>query len=437
MAVTTTLGSSFDRVLYIETALQADQDYDRMVSDNDTQTPADRPALVPPSTDKPVLAGETAPECSPEAPPDHDDKCECQKCTNRRLVKAVETIAEFHSGGKQARNDLEARKKQEAKVISEQTESYVRYEHVHVNRRSKTQVIFNRTGPKPMVLEDTKQNSLHVFDAVTTFTTIEKYQHRPNPAEFALSPPPSLPNGFTSVIIRSEVILKALQSMEGYYPEVSLYSGTVRFVEPYRYLVHHYDELVAYKQRLGAPGTDDLLDGFEPAEAQKHISLLLEFLDANVMEQIVAERRRHDIGVTTFDLLWLSLKPGEDVALFNVQPRSKGGLENRDGGVLATVSGGPRPSGAREPWQFDGWRLAYDGRAVTRKAFSIRVEPFDGEMDLSQLEILSMSRAKTASGAPLRPYLVEQGRKWYSLLQPLCMHHEGETLRFPFHKVSA
>ena len=75
--------------------------------------------------------------------------------------------------------------------------------------------------------------------------------------------------------------------MVQYYPSQDLFSNPLVVKWPYPILVHHYDELAAFRDSCAARDPTELC--VREADAPEHIDLLLNFLDDNIMTAVRME----------------------------------------------------------------------------------------------------------------------------------------------------
>lgn len=145
--------------------------------------------------------------------------------------------------------------------------------------------------------------------------------------------PPVLPNPRLTIVLRSPAVIEAVKSVITYYPSLSATDMEIRIEEPFRPLVHHFEELEAYRDNL-APEN----------ELRKEVTLLLGFLEERIMSEVNLEKERHTQGRCTWNMLWLLFKPGEEVcATAERAATSRSGLLNRVGAIVESIT--PPPTG--------------------------------------------------------------------------------------------
>lgn len=149
------------------------------------------------------------------------------------------------------------------------------------------------------------------------------------------------------MLINSATIINALRSVVTYYPSQQL-SGDVLSIDwPYRVMVHHYDELVAFREQVKSKDPEDLC--VREREAPEHLNLLIHFLDDAVMNDIKAEAERNKRGFGTYEHLWYHYRPGCVVLMNYVENEAS----KWDAFVVQGVSGGPSDEGS-ESWEIEG-----------------------------------------------------------------------------------
>ena len=84
--------------------------------------------------------------------------------------------------------------------------------------------------------------------------------------------------------------------------------------EPYAALIHHEEEVKAYRNRfhLNAINPKDELCE-RNVNVYEHLGILQDVLFQRSGKAVEAERQCHARGVATFEMLWLLFRPGTDV----------------------------------------------------------------------------------------------------------------------------
>lgn len=319
---------------------------------------------------------------------------------------------------------------------------YVNYKLVYTDPRDR-ETLYDVNAYEAIPLESGGEidQTEAIFDIVAT---VKALYHIPSFkrnqfGKLHKAPPASKTPKYT-LHIRSPAIIRALQSVVSYYPGVDLYVTTITLEEPFEILVHHYDELQAYRE---ARKPDSLTEDAcaVSRSVYEHLGLLLKFLDERVMDDVRKEQARYARGVATYQMLWLLFRPGSDctrITFTGALSDRKGGLFDRDGAIVDTVNTIKTPDGDVTKYTINTWDLRYDGNEMGRTASANVINHFDGEMELSKLAVLPVQYSPLApDGTNAKNYLTKKGEIFYKLLQPQCKHHRGETLEFPFPKVSA
>ncbi|TWU71120.1 hypothetical protein ED733_001833 [Metarhizium rileyi] len=246
--------------------------------------------------------------------------------------------------------------------------------------------------------------------------------------------------------LESHAVIGALQKVVKYYPSVNLTTRGLDLGSPFCILVHHMDELEAFRATYKPPSTDDVtLDESKAAlqaedtercseVAFRHLGKILDFLQDHIQKQkLKEEQARHlqDPPVCTFPRLWLLYKPGTTVYV------------NSAGTVEAYVVESFEPENSLysaqdiamtfpRPSTLKLWNLSFDGTYIRRSSRVEIIGAFDGERPILDLKIVPAKFADEADGGKTREQLLQYGRKWYSLL---CgaqqQHYFGDTMGSP------
>jgi hypothetical protein len=137
----------------------------------------------------------------------------------------------------------------------------------------------------------------------------------------------------TTLEINSPHILKAFKDVITYYPGEALdFSSKFTIDDPYMMLLHHYDDLQNYREKV------------EDTTTKMHISLLLDHLDNEAGPKGMEIKEQIKAGLITFPLLWMIFKPGDLVYQYKnghtrlFQVRKHGYGESRSGGKYFDIS---------------------------------------------------------------------------------------------------
>lgn len=226
-----------------------------------------------------------------------------------------------------------------------------------------------------------------------------------------------------SLRILSIAIINALQNIVEYYPGQNLSGHAVEVAWPYAILVHHYDELQDFKRKCQSKDVSELCA--REKDAPEHIDHLIQFLDENIMERVIAEKNRLKKGFYTFEDTWVAYKPGRTVGDFTNQ-------EKWQPYVISEVRGGSFVN-PPVPWTIRGWTLGFDGTYVGRCEYTIDIPRFDGESDVTETTHFVDDDADIGKG--VLEENAAYGEMWYKLLEKQCRNHKGKSLEFPYNEV--
>lgn len=266
-----------------------------------------------------------------------------------------------------------------------------------------------------------------VFEVVTTYearitksSTREKYDSIP-PRKSSKAPTYRLR-------IYSSALRNALRTVVRYYPSQDLSGDVIEVHWPYPVLAHHYSELDEYKNACATKEKEDLC--VRDIDAFDHITLLLDFLDDNIMKEVRIEQERNARGFYTWEYMWVSDQPG---VFFTVQEDVDRDYRTY---VVKSVSGGTFTE-PRTEWIITYWRLVFDGVYISRVQSENYRHRFDGELRLSG--ILRENQIREDTIEDLDEIVQERyhyGQRYYNLLQKQCRFYKGKAEAFPFNEVS-
>lgn len=235
--------------------------------------------------------------------------------------------------------------------------------------------------------------------------------------------------------IYSPAIINALRSVVKYYPSQDLTGDPVVVHWPYPVLVHHYDELNDFKASCSAKKPEDLC--IREKNAPQHITLLLDFLEKNIMEEVRTEQNRNKEGSMTWEYLWVSHKPGTFLTSRHIET----GISTSQAGnaaiqVIHSITGG-KFGNDRSQWSVQAWNLMFDGKSLRRVKGNFSSLSFDGEIKISEfLQESQISNETLNSLGEATRKLYRHGRQYWNLLRKQCRFYKGQTEEFPFNEVS-
>ncbi len=320
---------------------------------------------------------------------------------------------------------------EEGNVPPEEPPPPVLYKVLYFNEDEK--VVFSKENKEPMAVQSSlsvlKKAVIEVITDVRIFgsyTSSDSEKEEPRTAISILG---------TKLKINSPAIITALQSVIEYYPGQSFSDDANTISEPYAALIHHEEELKAYRDQFNPNAInskDELCQ--RNANVYEHLGILQNVLSERSGKEVEAERQRHSRGVATFEMLWLLLKPGTEV----YGDRAADG--NYDAYVVKSVSGGMF-AGRSTQLDIDLWLMDYDGNKIGRRIQAFYQPVYDGEKEITSLNVFPCEFWKDKSkegeeSKPLRQKLEERGKLFFKLAQRQCMDYDGTTNSWPKKHVS-
>ena len=317
------------------------------------------------------------------------------------------------------------------KMPPEQSPPPVLYKVQYFNKEM--DVVFSKENREPMEIQNTLSTlGKSVIEVITDVRivgssapgTLEKEE--PRTAISVLG---------TKLKINSPAIITALQSVIEYYPGHSFSEDSNTVMEPYAALIHHEEELKAYRGQFD-PNTTKSEDELchRNANAYEHLGILQSVLFERSGTAVEAERQRHARGVATFEMLWLLLKPGTNVYS---DDQADG---NYNAYVIKSVTGGVY-GGPLSLLVISAWRMYFDGNKIGRGTYEFDQNVYDGEKDITSLTMFPCEFWKDESREgegtkPLELKLEERGKMFFRLAQRQCMDYNGTTYSWPKKYVS-
>lgn len=283
------------------------------------------------------------------------------------------------------------------------------------------------------VQEEDKRPVIHqsdgpIFEVVTSFKIFAETMKTEN--NFDIN---SQSFGSYAIRIHSIALINAIQSVVRYYPGQDLSGTYITIPKPYPILVHHYKQLQDFRNRCLSMPQDELC--IRERDAAEHLSILLEYLDNEVMKDVREEQERNKRGLSMFEWRWVALRPGVTV------------LERADhdslweASVVHSVRGGVLENPLTS-WEVDTWSMKYDGRFISRVMNRTTMWPkFDGERhdirDSGEETIfIDPVEDEDCLDTELAQELIANGKEYMGMLKPKCFQHHGRSISFPQIEVS-
>lgn len=272
-----------------------------------------------------------------------------------------------------------------------------------------------------------------VFEVIDVNYTAETKDTDKNVAELAEDgAAPSLSfTGRQFIRIHSPAVINAIQAVVNYYPRHPVIGKPIDIYEPYPILIHHREELEAFRQ-LFSPEVLEKADDAKDCVLQdtyEHVGCVLEFLEDRYGEKIRREKERwaQDVPKCSFDMLWLLLKPGSDVYC------DLDDLETREPFVVSHLYMGMYNKAIFE-YTVRGWHLSGDEYYIHPAEKTFDIFRFDGEKEIHKLDVFPCEYLKEHKERKVS--LIERGKRFYELRQKKCMYFDGECSTFPRREVS-
>jgi hypothetical protein len=323
--------------------------------------------------------------------------------------------------------------------------AWVRY-RTEFRHRTTGELLVSReteTLPMPDTTEDDAVVDEPIFELVTTYLArpleagrqAEAFSSKPE--DFSSKPEDA--NRLATTLldkpryhlnIFSPAIANALQSVVRYYPSQFLTGDPIVVRWPYPVLVHHYEKLAEFRDAAAAKDPHDMC--IMEREADEHISLLLQFLDHQVMEGVRAEQERNKRGCYTWEYAWMYNKPGTTRIdrLLGIKEESVTIIHSVEGGVLSPPS---------RQYIVSEWSMEYDGQFLGRRLHETYLDKFDGVKKpegVCYLDVADMSR-DVEDLPEMAQKRIEYGKQYWKLLKKQCKYHRGKSLDFPFNEVGS
>jgi hypothetical protein len=134
---------------------------------------------------------------------------------------------------------------------------------------------------------------------------------------------------------------------------------------------------------------------------------------------IEEEKSRHaqTPAVATYPLLWLLFKPGTTV--YTQVDKSPAAC------VVQSIDFTPKSSSA---YHIKLWYLEFDGRRLGRRQCSRLLLPYDGEKEITSLDVYPFEYQDKVDDGAMRKRLENRGERYYKLLSGGQAYYSGESL---------
>ncbi|KAL0258658.1 hypothetical protein SLS55_006156 [Diplodia seriata] len=196
------------------------------------------------------------------------------------------------------------------------------------------------------------------------------------------------------------------------------------YVYPFRDLYHHKDKLEEYKNSPNGCRAQHSEEYTE--ECGRHIDVLINYLyeQQSIRLRDAEAMWGRPVPTTTFNWLWLLLKPGSVVYV------PERGVVNAY--IIESVRGGPRGQGSNaraQPYTVDIWNLDFNGKVLGRSQKSIQLPVFDGEREIRSLRLYPARFHEDKEGEkPHQQRLIERGKKFIEAVKvPTFQEYSGPS----------
>ncbi|KAI9655727.1 MAG: hypothetical protein M1821_005162 [Bathelium mastoideum] len=225
----------------------------------------------------------------------------------------------------------------------------------------------------------------------------------------------------TTMIIRSQLLLKMIRGIVTYYPPQELTGDTVAIVEPFPVLMHHMDELANLLSELKAECAQM---ANEPKhlihEKSRHLQVLLDYLQP-IFKKVVrpaVEKLKRSTPVVTFDTLWYLYRPGADLYV-KLSPKAD---ERTGTGIMMHMSPERADDSRRREKEQPGmyvnyFKLQSNGVTMGRGGLARLIEYFEGEREVTALPIYPASFWDSVDGGERRRELEERGEHVFQIFR--------------------
>jgi hypothetical protein len=243
--------------------------------------------------------------------------------------------------------------------------------------------------------------------------------------------PPFDHQSMTYIEILSPAVLEALRSVIEYYPGESLVTRSIKVYWPYPMITHHDEALEQYQKKFENPScTKSHCSG---QYAYKHISLIREFVHKSTGIAVAEERKRHERGFASFEMLWLLYRPGDDVLWDELT------YGEHEPWVIRSVDWVVK-DGTIRSYRITLWNMNADSVYLGPSNSTHFISPFSGEREISSLRLFPFKFLKKdkngRSAEQVKSNLIERGKVFFELRKKGCWDFRGHTTFFPRHPVS-
>jgi hypothetical protein len=157
-------------------------------------------------------------------------------------------------------------------------------------------------------------------------------------------------------------------------------------------------------------------------ETNRHIDILLNFIEENLGPRIRAEEERHkkDPPLCTFEYLWLLYKPGEEAYMVDDFNSDK-----KRAVVISKVF-----LHRDIKYEIDSFNIKFDGRMIDSSKWWSDLYKFEGEREINWLLLyptrFHQEKLEKQDNLPLRDKLIQNGKLYWKFCQQAYMEYSGK-----------
>ncbi|KAF2871550.1 hypothetical protein BDV95DRAFT_572261 [Massariosphaeria phaeospora] len=287
------------------------------------------------------------------------------------------------------------------------------------------------SGAPELVIKDTDAiKETTVSDTVTKLAATEESSEgkveKEAEKEETIKLPPFDSQRCSYIEILSPAIREALRTVVDYYPEHNLDTRSVKIYWPYPLLAHYDKDLQIYQEKFENHECDS--QACSGHYVSKHIGILRNFLQENGGAAIAEERKRHERGYATFEMLWLLYRPGEDV-LFD---RNEYG--EYEPYVVKEVDW-EMTDGSIKSYTVTFWNMNADSIVMGPSDSAHTFNSFAGEKEITSLRAFPFQYlVKDKNGKnpeEVRKRFTDRGKVFFELRKKGCWDFKGYGTTFP------
>ena len=222
--------------------------------------------------------------------------------------------------------------------------------------------------------------------------------------------------GETRIVVHSEILLALLRSISTYYPDQNMTGTSIMFAEPYPWLLHHLLGLKALMDKdLSEPGLlppaaeVGMKESDVPGEAKRQLNLLLQFLQPTAEDVALPVEKllARDTPLVTFDTVWYLFRPGTEIYIKT--------LDMWHAAIVKSCHHKPIESREKKQpvYKVHYWNLSCDGEELGRYGDSDDITAFEGQKEVTALEMFPTEYWDCKDGGERRKAFVQRGRRLY------------------------